>query len=435
MSPFPVKTKKKISVSKFKRELIFCFICVFQYCHAQNILPLKEDTIYINIPSAEQRFVTKNLSLLINQYNVQIAKATYLQAKLWYNPNITYWQELYNPPKKDFFNYNDEHGGQVQQLLTIAGRHSATWKLARIGEKQSEFQLADILRSLKYELYTDISDLYNNQSLVTMYVEEEKKIKHLVESTQAQYKLGNASGNDVIRLQAQLQDIVAQEITSRQAISADEQDLGILLAYPGNTYMVVKELGISSGEIPPYMAILDSAKNNRPDLQLAYQGVRYSEQNLKLQRATAVPDLTLNVNYESANDYEPNFWGIQASMDLPFFNRNQWNIAAAKYQKSQAELNDSLALYSVTNQVTAAYTNLYRINNQYSQIDAHYESDLDDMMNNAIINYDKRYISLLDLLSQISTYIDGKTNLINMKVQYFNAIHSLNYTTGIDIIK
>ena len=117
------------------------------------------------------------------------------------------------------------------------------------------------------------------------------------------------------------------------------------------------------------------------------------------------------------------------------FNRNQWNTKAANEEKKQAELNDSLALYSVMNQVTASFTNLYRINHQYAQIDSHYESDLDEMMDNAVKNYDKRYINLLDLLSQISTYIDGKTNLINMKVQYFNAIHSINYTTGIDIIK
>jgi cobalt-zinc-cadmium efflux system outer membrane protein len=382
-----------------------------------------------------------NLTLLINQYNVQIAQANYLQAKLWYNPNLTYGQTLYNQYSKKFFdnNYPEQgqvdHSFQLQQLLTIGGRHSATARLAKLGAKQSEFQLADLLRSLKYQMYTDISDLYNNQSLVKMYVSEEEKIKHLVESTQAEYKLGNASGGEVIRLQAQLQDIVAQEITSRQAISNDEQDLGILLVYPGNKYIVVNDLGIPSGQIPPYTSVLDSAKNNRPDLKLAYAGIKYSEQNLKLQHATAIPDITLGIANIGAGSVIPNYWGITANIDLPVFNRNQWNTTAAKEQKKQAELNDSLALYSVMNQVTAAFTNLYRINNHYSQIDPNYENNLNDMMDNAIKNYDKRYINLLDLLSQISTYIDGKTNLINMKVQYFNAIHSINYTTGIDIIK
>ena len=437
---FPEKNKRQLAISYLKVYLIVCSFFAFGIISAQDVLPLREDTVNINIPAAEQRFVNMNLTLLINQYNVQIAQANYLQTKLWYNPNLTYGQTLYNQSNKLFFSsdYPDgqvDHTFQLQQLLTIGGRHSATAKLAKVGVTQSEFQLADLLRSLKYQLYTDISDLYNNQSLVSMYVDEEGKIAHLVESTNAQYKLGNASGNDVIRLEAQLQDIVAQEITCRQAISTDEQDLGILLVYPGNTYVVVKDLGIPTGTIPPYLSILDSAKNNRPDLKLAYAGVKYSEQNLKLQHSTAVPDLSLGIDNIGAGSVIPNYWGITASMDLPFFNRNQWNTKAANEEKKQAELNDSLALYSVMNQVTASFTNLYRINHQYAQIDSHYESDLDEMMDNAVKNYDKRYINLLDLLSQISTYIDGKTNLINMKVQYFNAIHSINYTTGIDIIK
>ena len=408
--------------------------------YAQLAVPLKEDTIVINIPLAEQRFVAKNFSILAKQYDVQMAQSGYLQAKLWYNPSLTYGQTLYNEDSKKFFD-NNYPGGEVdrtfqlQQLLTIGGRHSATAKLAKIGVVQNQYQLADLLRSLKYQLYTDISDLYNNQCLAAMYVDEEAKIRHLVENTRAQYKLGNASGNDVIRLQAQLQDIVAQEITSRQGISNDEQDLGILLVYPGNTYIVVKDIGISKGEIPAYMTILDSAKKNRPDLLLAYSGVRYSEQNLKLQQATGVPDLTLGIANVGAGSVVPDYWGITANIDVPVFNRNQGNIRSAKAAKSQADLNDSLALYSVMNQVTAAFTNLYRINNQYSEIDSQYESDLDEMMNNAVVNYDKRYINLLDLLSQINTYIDGKTNLINMKVKYFNAIYAINYTTGIDIIK
>jgi len=437
---FCVKNKKEISVYTPIRLLAISFLFIAKSGVAQTNIPLKEDTVYLNIPAAEQRFVSMNLTLLSKQYDVKIAQSNYLQAKLWYNPNLTYGQTLYNEDSKKFFD-NNYPGGEVdrtfqlQELLTIGGRHSATAKLAKLNARESEFQFEDLLRSLKYQMYTDISDLYNNQSLVNMYSDEEEKIRHLVESTKAEYKLGNASGNDVIRLQAQLQDIIAQEITSRQAISNDEQDLGILLVYRGNTYIVVKDLGIANGEIPPYMAVLDSAKNNRPDLKLAYAGVQYNEQNIKLQHSTAIPDLTLGVANIGAGSVIPNYWGITANIDLPVFNRNQWNSTAAKDQKKQADLNDSLALYSVMNQVTAAFTNLYRINNQYTQIDSQYANDLNEMMTNAISNYDKRYINLLDLLSQISTYIDGKTNLINMKVQYFNAIHAINYTTGIDIIK
>ncbi len=419
----------------FKITLVLFTIAAAGPGIAQNITPLSKDTIYLTIPEAEQRFVNKNLSLLISQYDVSIAKDNYLQAKLWYNPNLTYTQEVYNPYSKEWLNANNENAFQLQQLLTIGGRHSAYANLNKIGVKQAQYQFADVLRSLKYQLYTDISDLYNNQQLAAMYKLEAERILPLVDATRQLYKAGNASGNDLIRLQAQYQDALVQETTAQAAVYNDQKELKTLLVYPAKTYLVVKEIGIPIGQIPPFQSILDSAQKNRPDLLLASTGVRYHKQNLKLQKSTSVPDLTVGATYDKAGSYEPNFWGIYGSMDLPVFNRNQGNVKVAKDEEKQAELNDSLALYNVLNEVTSNYCVLYRLNNQYSQIDANYENDLNEMMDNAIKNYDKRYISLLDLLSQITTYIDGKTNLINLKVQYFNAIHSLNYSTGIDIIK
>ena len=421
--------------------LVMSLLFVVYSIHAQDAPLLSQDTVTLTIPDAEQRFVGKNLTLLMDKYNVNIAEANYLQAKLWYNPNLSYGTTLYNQESKKFFdNRYPQYGEvdnslQIQQLITIAGKHSANAKLAKVGIKQAEYQLADVLRSLKYQMYTDISDLYSNQQQIAMYQSEELKIKHLIESTKELYKVGNAAGNDVIRLQAQYQDIIAQEVTSEQAIVNDEKDLKTLLVYPEKTYLVIKEVIASPGSIPAYQAILDSAVKNRPDLMLAKAGVAYQDQNLKLQHSTGVPDLTLGISNIGAGSVIPNYWGISANIDLPFFNRNQGNISVARYQKSQAEINDSIAVNTVKNDVTGAYSTFYNINKQIKQIDADYEKNLDEMMDNAVKNYDKRYINLLDLLSQVTTYIDGKNNLIAIRVQYFNAIHSINYSTGIDIIK
>lgn len=421
--------------SLLKCCLIACVLFTPEFILAQTIAPLNLDTVYISIPDAEQRFVSKNLTLLMAKYDVNIANDNYLQAKLWYNPNITYTQEAYNPYTKDILNANNENAFQLQQLLTIGGRHSAYANLNKIGVKEAQYQLADVLRSLKYQLYTDISDLYSNQQLVAMYRLEEERILPLIDATRQLYKAGNAAGNDLIRLQAQYQDAVAQEVTALAAVYTDQKELKTMLVYPAKTYLVVKEIGIPMRQIPPFQSILDSAQKNRPDLMLALTGVSYQKQNVKLQKSTSVPDMTLGIMYDKAGSYEPNFWGIYGSMDLPVFNRNQGNVKVARDEEKQAELRDSLALYTVQNEVTSNYCILYRVNNQYLQIDANYENDLNEMMDNAVKNYDKRYISLLDLLSQITTYVDGKTNLINLKVQYFNAIHSINYSTGIDIIK
>ena len=427
---------------KIKR--LFSFIGIISFpllVVAQNATPLTQDTVNITIQDAEQRFVSKNLSLLITKYNVDIAKANYLQAKLWYNPNLYYGTTLYNQESKKLFDNNYPEYGEVdntiqlQQLLTIGGRHSATAKLAKVGLKQAQFQLADLLRSLKYQMYTDLSDLYGNQQLVKMYQSEETKIEHLIDVTQQLYNKGNAAGEDVVRLQAQYQDVVAQEVNAEQSVFNDEQDLRILLSYPGKTYIVAKIAITDLATIPSYNALQDSALKNRPDLMLANAGVEFNERNLSLQRSTSIPDLTLGVANIGAGSVLPSYWGISASMDLPIFNRNQWNVAGARYGKSQAELNDTLMLFTVQSQITTAFCSLYSISTRLQKIDKSYEQSLQDMMDNAFKNYEKRYISLLDYLSETTTYIDGMTNLISLRMRYFNAIHNLNYTTGIDLIK
>lgn len=409
--------------------------------NGQNQPAFTQDTISLSYSDAEQRLLQKNLTVLLNKYNVDIAKASYLQAKLIYNPNFTYGTTLYNQETKKFLDNKYPAEGetdntfQLQQLITLAGRHKATWKLAEVGVKQAEYQVADILRNLKYELCTDMSDLYNNQQMIKIYALEEEKVKHLIDITQELYDKGNAAGNDVVRLQAQYQDIIAQELSSRQSINSDEEDLRILLAYKGKTYIVANIIFPESVSIPAYQSVLDSAEKNRPDLLLSYAGCEYAKKNLRLQQVTGVPDLTIGVSNIGAGSVISSYWGLSASMDLPVFNRNQWNVAGAKYSLDQSELDDSLSLFTIQSQVTTAYVTMLQTNSKLHNIPSHYEKDLDEMIADAFTNYEKRYISILDFLSELNTYTDGKNNLFTLKVQYFNAIHNINSSTGIDIIK
>jgi cobalt-zinc-cadmium efflux system outer membrane protein len=416
-------------------------VCFASLVFGQSIPAFSQDTISISLSDAQQRLVKKNLTLLINYYNVDIAKANYLQSKLWYNPNFSYNTTLYNQEQKKFFDnkYPNENAVdndfQLQQLFTLAGRHRATWKLAQVGVKQAQYQVADILRNLKYELITDMSDLYNNQTLVNIYQKEETKIGHLVDITKILYSKGNAAGEDVVRLEAQYRDVMAQELTSRQAIDNDEQDLRIILDFPAKTYLVSNLTVSDSISLPNYQSIMDSAQKNRPDLLLAQAGNEYAQKNLKLQRVTGVPDLTMGISDIGAGSVIPNYWGINANIDLPVFNHNQWNIASAKYALTQSEEQDSLASLTVQSQVVSAYLGAFRYNKQMKEIPPDYKQSLEDLINNAFTNYEKRYISILDFLSELSTYLDGRSNLLNLQVQYFNAIHNVNLATGVDIIK
>ena len=64
-----------------------------------------------------------------------------------------------------------------------------------------------------------------------------------------------------------------------------------------------------------------------------------------------------------------------------------------------------------------------------SNIDNGYAADLEKLKQNAVANYDRHYISLLEFLDQIRTYQSAMQDLINTKNQLYNAIIQLEFTT------
>ena len=58
--------------------------------------------------------------------------------------------------------------------------------------------------------------------------------------------------------------------------------------------------------------------------------------NLQLQKATAVPDVSLSLNYDKYGSYGTNYLGGGIEFNLPFFNRNQGGIKQARIAIDQS---------------------------------------------------------------------------------------------------
>jgi cobalt-zinc-cadmium efflux system outer membrane protein len=77
------------------------------------------------------------------------------------------------------------------------------------------------------------------------------------------------------------------------------------------------------------------ALQNRPDLRAAQQGVTAANSQLVLQKAIGKQDVTVQGNYSHVNGLNAaTFYG---SIPLPIFNRNQGEIARARFAITQAQ--------------------------------------------------------------------------------------------------
>jgi cobalt-zinc-cadmium efflux system outer membrane protein len=177
-------------------------------------------------------------------------------------------------------------------------------------------------------------------------------------------------------------------------------------------------------------ALLDTAKNNRPDLRLATLSVANQEHNVTYQRALAAPDVNVGVEYDKASNYLPNYWGLAVSLPIPILNRNKGNIKAAQYSVEQAKILQQQSAYKVEQEVIAAYYKFQKSLGIWragvGQLDQQYDSMLQNMTN----SYRQRQIGLLEFIDFFESYKEIKVQRIQQQTDLKNAIAELNFTTA-----
>lgn len=429
-----------MTIKKAFRIAFILSACIFSKpCFSQNQeIKYYSDTVKLTLAEAEQRFVDQSLAIIVAKYDIDIAKANIMQAKLWYNPNINYSSTLYNSATKKYFDASaptGDYGVQVQQLFSIAGKHTNSVRLAKIDAQRAEYNFKEIVRSLKLELYTNFITLYTDEQKMRLYDSQVVNLQKLIRAGEQQYKLGAIAGDEVIRLKAEMQDLKNSAITTQSEFLDAQGTLKTLLNYKLPVFIMATGNLPKSAALPSLADVLNAATQNRSDVLLTAKDLEYNKQNLSLQRSIAIPDISVGSSFDNAGSASPQFYAFNIGVDLPFFNRNQGQIAIAKYQIKKAESNQNYALNAMQNQVESAYVKLLKTKNQLNDLDPNYAKELENLIQNAVNNYNKRYISLLEFLDQLRTYTSARLSLIDLNTDYFNAIQNLNYNIGTDYIK
>ncbi|MDQ3844658.1 MAG: TolC family protein [Bacteroidota bacterium] len=399
------------------------------------------DTLQLSLGDAEKLFLQKNLLLLAAHYNVDATQALIRQARLWDNPTLVTDQNLYDGR---FFRHsklpgsNEPNGQvyiQVQQLIRTGGKISKLTDMASTNARISELQLEALIHNLRYTVRTDFYHLAQLHSALTLYEQEGTQISKLLYAMQAQLKAGNIAQKDFLRIQA-LQLSVLQEATGYKNEIADVQaELKMLLSIKENVYIkpLVPAAKVSL-QIPALDSLLQYAKNNNPDYLLEQTNLLYQQQNLRYQQALRKPDVTAGVEYDKANSYTPNYYGLTLSLPLPVFNRNQGNIAAAGFSVKQEQTLVSQKEQRLIVDLQHALNTIYLQQQLQQSIDQEFPNKYDKLIQNAIAAYQQRQLGLLEFIDLFETYKDTQLKLLQQQYNLQKAKEDLNLITGKDIL-
>jgi len=418
--------------------ILLC-ICTLQsnIASAQAGMPAA-DTLRLTLQAAEKTFLDSNLQLLAQHYNIHSSEALVEQARKWENPVLNTDQNLYANNK--FLQHSSTDGEvfvQVQQLIKTAGKRGRQIDLAKTNVNQAEWQFKATMRSLHATLVTDFYTIAQLQGNAALYNDNMARLMKLRTAMEAALNAGNVARKEYLRVQALIVSLQQDMTDNAKSLADAESELKTLLELKGNVFILPaiteeESADVSGLSLP---SLIDTARYNNTDyMQEVYQ-LQYQRQNLKLQRAIGVPDLTVGTEFDQSANYAPNYYGLALSIPIPILDRNRGNIKSAKWQVAGEEAMMKEADNKLQNDVQNAFEKLLMTAQLSASSNKTFYADYTQLYKNIVESFNNRQISMIEFLDYFNDYQDVRKQQLQQILNLRLAKLNLNDVVGKDIVR
>lgn len=383
-----------------------------------------------------QRVARDNAQLLAEQYNVEIAAANLLAARVFNDPELS-------------LAYTDNQDMVMQMGATLSAGMSYGFSLggvrkARIGVAATEQELsvavlADFFRKLREQAMVAWGEAWEAR--------ERERLEHLAYET-----MERVSVADVGRLErGEIRPTDARE----SALEALAQK-GDWLEAHADYLNALAELSLLAGGYPisemdgedlpvleiPYTAAeaIDVAERSRADLKAAELSHTLSQKNLALVKATRAMEMEVELDYDHFKEVRneiapaPSFSAITLGVTIPlkFSSMNRGELAAAQASVKQAEHYLQAAREVVRTEVMQAW-NVWEA---ACEVASHYSDEVITNARSIMESLEAAYLrgeaSLLELRTAVLTYNDVALDAADSQSDKLTATAHLWASLGID---
>lgn len=367
----------------------------------------------------EQIALANNPTMAQVQAKLRVAAGLARQSGLYPNPTVGY----YGDEIRGGYIGGGKQGGFVSQTIVLGGKLRAARRVAELQasevETSGQVQRLRILNNVRVSFY----EVLAAQRLVDL---RQTLAKLAADATQTSHQLGNVG-------QADRPDILQAEVEQQQAnvsLRIAQQHLQaswrMLAAVIGKPDLPLARLQGDLEAIPDlnYEEWVATILRESPEVKLAQQAVDRAEASLVQARKAPIPDLQitgiLTQNYEPL---EPTrkptglMGGAQVGVQLPIFNRNQGNIAAAKAEIESAKQE----LARVKLELGRAVAEMFRDYDSARVAVQQYKADMLPRAEQAYKLYQANYQNMAGAYPQV---LISQRTLFQLEADYIQALES-----------
>ena len=275
------------------------------------------------------------------QANLRVAAGLAKQAGFYPNPTVGY----YGDEIRGGFTRGGKQGGFISQTIVTGGKLGAARRVAQL--QAEEVETGGQVQRLR--IVNNVRTLFYQVLAAQRLVEVRQNLAKLAgDATQTSYQLGNvgqADRPDILQAEVEQQQAVVSLRIAQQQLQASWRTLAAVVGKPG---LPLARLEGDLDALPDlnYEEWVATTLRDSPEVKLAQQAVDRAEASLVQARKAVIPDLQVTgilvQTFTPLMETNPSRstgvqGGAQIGVQLPIFNRNQGNIAAAKAEIESAK--------------------------------------------------------------------------------------------------
>ena len=329
----------------------------------------------------------------------------------------------------DTLNVTQQFDIGVGYLFERGHKRQRRLQAARDQTAVTRAQVADAERSLAFSVGQQFVGVLLAESSLQFAQQDLQDFQQTVDIADAQYKAGDISEGDLLKIRLQLlqfqTDVSSARLAKVQALAGLREFLGYDAAPAG--FDVTGDLAY----VPLKSRLEDlqaMALHQRPDLQAAVLGVTAAQSQILLAKANAKVDV--NGTYDFTHTGDQNSASIFVGFDLPIFNRNQGEIARTRHALTQAQELQLSASDTVMTDVANAYEAV-KSNDEVLQLYVSgYLNQAKDSRDISEYAYKAGSASLLDFLDAERSYRSTQLAYRQALASYLTALEQLKQAVG-----
>lgn len=391
----------------------------------------------LTMDQAVDEAVRQNLDFFAQKYDLTIAEAQIVTAKLRPNPLLTLdadhldWLGTH-------FNPRTNNGGPTEYsvrgdyLHERGGKREARTALAVGNRDVTRLQLADSLRGLIQVVQNAFVDVVAAKATQKLMRENLKTFDDIVTIDQVRFKDGDIAQVELMRAEvAELQFANA----SRQAdlqVNSTVSRLQLLLGR--NKLQKLDVIGdLRSDQITVTREeLLAQALQQRPDLQAFVRDEGRAAADLQLQKANAKVDWAFGSEYRKQDSVtgHSNTIGLFLQSPVPLFNRNQGEIVRAQQALTQAQARTHALQVTVENDLDQALLAYEAARDTLMKIQGSMLTKAQDVREISEYSYKRGDIGFVDFIDAVRAYNDTMQTYNDARADYARSIYGVDAATG-----